>query len=213
VDKAKKQEWSLVIMVTLMSVAANLPERLPLPWGIDRRYLLGALAVLVIAALVRYLQYTYVLVVVILAIGANLPTDIANELGIRPDLMFVGLIAMVGVSFANYILKLPKGAKPIMRLSNENGARALCNAAMRGRNSLIYSLLSVGMDPNVPDSYGNVALVLAASFGHADTVKLLLDNGANVNLQDKLGRTALAAATEGGYSQTALVLKHAGAKA
>jgi hypothetical protein len=126
--------------------------------------------------------------------------------------MFIGLVMMVAASFVNYLLKLPKGVKPIVRINNENGARALCNAAIKGRASLVYTLLSVGMDVNSKDSNGNVPLILAAANGHADTVKLLLDHGADVNVKGSEGKNALMRAAEAGYSQTALLLRHAGAK-
>jgi hypothetical protein len=150
-------------------------------------------------------------VVAILTIGANLPQAWAQDFGIRQDVMFFALAAMVALSFLNYVLKLPKGAKPMLRLQNENGARALCNAAVKGRAPMVYTLISAGMDVNARDSQGNTPLILAASQGHSDAVKLLLDNGADVNAKGAGGRSALSWALDGRYSQTAMLLRHAGA--
>lgn len=208
----KIKEWGLVAAVIIMSIAANLPSVI-LPWGVDRKYLLVGLVMLVAISLVRYLQFALVLAVVILAIGANLPVELSEELNINPMVMLIGLIAMVVVSFINYRLKLPKGAKPLVKVDNANAARALCNAAVRGRTPMVYTLLSVGMDVNARDSQGNTPLMLAAANGHTETVKLLLTNGADMHTKNRVGHTALAAAVQGGFQQTAAVLQKAGAKA
>ena len=112
-------------------------------------------------------------------------------------------------SFINFILKLPKGVKPIAQINSTHGARTLCNAASKGHASMVYSLISAGINPNYQDENGNLPLVCAASQGHALVVKILLDNGADVALQDKAGGTAVMASTTGGFSQTTMLLKNA----
>lgn len=211
VKTQKAKEWGLVGAVVIMSTAANLPDVI-LPWGIDKKYLLIGLIALVAVSLVRYLQFALVLTVVILAIGANLPVELSKELGVDPIVMLIGLIAMVVVSFVNYRLKLPKGAKPIVKVDNENAARALCNAAVKGRTPMVYTLLSVGMNVNARDSQGNTPLMLAAANGHTETVKLLLTNGAEMNTKNRTGQTALTVALLSGHQQTVAALSKAGAK-
>lgn len=197
-------------IVALLSVAANLPEDLAPAW-LNRSYLVYLLVLVIAVAFVRHQQFALVLTVAILAVGANLPQAWAEDYGVRQDVMFFSLTAMVALSFLNYVMKLPKGTKPIVRLQNENGARALCSAAFKGRTSMIYTLISVGMDVNARDSQGNTPLILAASQGHSDAVKMLIDNGAHVNAKDARGRTALHWALDGRYSKTAMLLRHAGA--
>ena len=199
----------MIMLVTIMSIGANLPEDITAGIGLDRRILLIGLISVVAVSLVRYLKFTLILVIAILAVGANLPTNIAEELGVDPDIMFFALIGMVATSFANFLLRLPKGVKPIVHVNSSHGARTLCHAAAKGHASMVYSLLSAGINPNFKDEQGNLPLVVAAASGHALVVKLLLDNGADPSSRDGRGATPLMAAQQAGFSQTALLLKNA----
>ena len=203
----------LVGLVTLMSIGANLPESFLAQIGINSTYLLIGLVAVVAVSLVRYLKFTLVLVIAILAVGANLPSELAKEIGVDPQIMLFALFAMVATSFVNFIIKLPKGVKPIAQVNSLHGARTLCHAASKGHASMVYSLISAGINPNYMDEQGQLPLVVAAAHGQALVVKLLLDNGADVHAKDKSGNTAVMAATQAGYSQTALLLKNAELKA
>ncbi len=203
------QDITIIVLVTVMSVGANLPDEVSKGLGLNKNYLLIGLIAIIGVSLVRYLKFTLILVIAILAIGANLPSDIAQELGVDPHIMLFALVAMVVTSFVNFILKLPKGVKPIAQVNSVHGARALCQAAQKGHASMVYSLISAGINPNFRDEKGHLPLVVAAGHGHALVVKLLLDNGAMVTSKDGAGNTALMAATKGGYSQTAILIKNA----
>jgi hypothetical protein len=207
------RDIALVGLVTLMSIGANLPESFLAQVGINSTYLLIGLVAVVAVSLVRYLKFTLVLVIAILAVGANLPADLAREIGVDPQIMLFALFAMVATSFVNFIIKLPKGVKPIAQVNSLHGARTLCHAASKGHASMVYSLISAGINPNFMDEQGQLPLVVAAASGQALVVKLLLDNGADVHAKDKSGNTAVMAATQAGYSQTALLLKNAELKA
>jgi len=216
VDQAKKPLFSgitkdvvLVSLVTLMSIGANLPESFVAYSGINQTYLLIGLVAVVAVSLVRYLKFTLVLVIAIMAVGANLPAELASEIGVDPQIMLFALVAMVATSFVNFIIKLPKGVKPIAQINSAHGARTLCHAASKGHASMVYSLISAGINPNYKDEKGQLPLVMAASQGQALVVKLLLDNGADVFAKDNSGVTAMEAATRAGFSQTALLLKNA----
>lgn len=199
----------LVSLVTLMSIGANLPESVIAMTGINQTYLLIGLTAVVAVSLVRYLKFTLVLVIAILAVGANLPLQIASEIGVDPQIMLFALIAMVATSFANFLIKLPKGVKPIAQVNSIHGSRTLCHAASKGHASMVYSLISAGINPNFKDEKGDLPLVVAARHGQALVVKLLLDNGADIQAKDGAGLTALEAAHQAGFSQTALLLKNA----
>jgi hypothetical protein len=203
------QHIAIIILVTLMAIGANLPDEISKGLGINKNYLLIGLIAIVTVSLVRYLKFTLILVIAILAVGANLPESIASELGVSTQVMFFALVAMVVVSFMNFVLHLPKGVKPIKQINSAHGARALCQAAYKGHASMVYSLISAGINPNYSDERGNVPLVVAASQGRALVVKLLLDNGADVNVKDGSGKTAMQAAAEGGFNQTVVLLKNA----
>lgn len=199
----------VVVLVTLMSIGANLSDEMTAGLGINRKYLLFGLITVVVVSLVRYLKFTLILVIAILSIGANLPHDIAVEFGVDPQIMLFALVAMVATSFANFLMHLPKGVKPIAQVNSTHGARSLCQAAAKGHASMVYSLVSAGINPNFKDEGGNLPIVLAAGRGHALVVKLLIDNGADPSAQDRNGTTAASAASAGGFTQTAFLLKNA----
>jgi len=199
----------LIGLVSLMSIGANLPESIISSVGINQTYLLFGLIGVVGVSLVRYLKFTLVLVIAIMAVGANLPQDIADQLGVDPQIMLFALVAMVATSFVNFIIKLPKGVKPIAQVNSLHGSRTLCQAAAKGHASMVYSLISAGINPNYKDEKGELPLVVAARHGQALVVKLLLDNGADIFAKDGSGMSALEAANKAGFSQTALLLKNA----
>jgi hypothetical protein len=199
----------VVGLVSIMSVGVNLPESFMAKLGVDQTYLLIGLVLVVVVSLVRYLKFTLVLVIAIMAVGANLPHDLARELGIDPQIMLFALLAMVGTSFINFVMKLPKGVKPIAQINSTHGSRTLCHAAAKGHASMVYSLISAGINPNFKDEKGQLPLIVAASNGQALVVKLLIDNGADTTAKDASGMTAFEAATRAGFSQTALLLKNA----
>lgn len=203
------KDVTLIGLVSLMSVGANLPESFMASFGINQTYLLVGLVAVVAVSLVRYLKFTLVLMIAIMAVGANLPSGLAQEIGVDPQIMLFALLAMVATSFINFIIKLPKGVKPIAQINSVHGSRTLCHAAAKGHASMVYSLISAGINPNFRDEKGQLPLVVAAGGGQALVVKLLLDNGADVFGKDASGMTALAAASKAGFSQTALLLKNA----
>lgn len=207
------KDFALIGIVTLMSIGANLPESFMARLGINQTYLLIGLVAVVAVSLVRYLKFTLVLVIAIMAVGANLPQDLAKEIGIDPQIMLFALLAMVGTSLINFIIKLPKGVKPIAQINSLHGSRTLCHAAAKGHASMAYSLISAGINPNFKDEKGQLPLVVAAASGQALLVKLLLDNGADFRGRDDNGLNALEAASKAGFSQTALLLKNAELKA
>ena len=216
IKRARKniiQDVVIIVVVTLMAIGANLPERYSDILSINKDFLLIGLGTFIAIALVKYLKFALILAVAILSLGANLPQEIAQQIGIDPQIMLYALAAMVVTSLINFILKLPKGVKPIAQINSMHGARTLCHAASKGHASMVYSLISAGINPNFQDEKGNLPLVTAAGQGHALVVKLLLDNGGDVTLKDKAGNSALMAATKGGFSQTAMLLKNAEMKA
>ena len=173
------KDISLVGLVTLMSIGANLPESFVATIGLNQTYLLIGLVAVVAVSLVRYLKFTLVLVIAIMAVGANLPQELAKEIGIDPQIMLFALLAMVGTSLVNFVIKLPKGVKPIAQINSTHGSRTLCHAASKGHASMVYSLISAGINPNFKDEKGQLPLVIAASTGQALVVKLLLQSWHN----------------------------------
>lgn len=56
-----------------------------------------------------------------------------------------------------------------------DGRCALHDAAMRGYDAVIITLLELGADPRRLDSYGNTALHYASSFSHVTTLQILIE--------------------------------------
>src|SRR4051812_41260445 len=90
------------------------------------------------------------------------------------------------------------------------GPSALYNAAHRGNNQEVLSLLASGKDINGQKT-GWTPLMIAAAEGHTDIVKLLLEKGADANARNSYGRTSLMFASSYGFTQIAELLIRAGA--
>src|SRR5512135_1615541 len=75
------KEIFILLVVSLMSLLANLPENMESNL-IDRKLLLSALIAVTVIAMFRYLQILLLIVIFILAIGANLPAEAAQALGV-----------------------------------------------------------------------------------------------------------------------------------
>lgn len=101
----------------------------------------------------------------------------------------------------NFLLYASKGNHEIVEtfiragmspdISNQNGDRALINAAERGHIRVIDILIRYNADLNVTDLDGSTALMYAAYYHHDKVVELLVKRGANVNIQNRAGMTAL----------------------
>ena len=99
----------LLLVVTIMSVAANLLHDFSLLSGINRNFLLVGLMFVVAIALVRYTRFVLVATMFILAVGANLPHDIAQILNVDSRILMGSLIAILVMSLLNQFVKLPTG--------------------------------------------------------------------------------------------------------
>ena len=75
-------EFYLFLLVTILSIAANLPAAL-IGQYIDQRTLLIVLAAVIVIALFRYLRLFLFLCVLALALGANIPERLSETLGIN----------------------------------------------------------------------------------------------------------------------------------
>src|SRR5271169_1944279 len=102
--KFKSSEVMILLAVSVMSLLANLPDSV---LGlVDRRWLLGTLAALVVIALFRYLQVFLLIVITILAIGANLPAELAAELGISRLALIISLGVLITITLLNRLTRM-----------------------------------------------------------------------------------------------------------
>ncbi len=189
----------LVLIVTVMSVSANLPDDIMASSGIDRRYLLAGLLIMVTIALARYARLVLVLAVFILAVGANLPQEAAQALNIDPRFLMLALVAIVILSLANRVMKLPSGLDKPQKIVADHGSVALFRAVENGRTKIVDAIIKSGVNVDARSRQGLSALIVAASRGHEDIVRLLIDNGADLNVVNPQGQTALQIARLAGH--------------
>ena len=200
------KDYLLLGIVTLMSVAANLPENVLGLSLLDRKLLVIGLLLVVSIALVRYSKVALVLAVVILAIGANLPQQLSDTLNVEPRILMFTLAAIVLLSFANRLMRLPSGLDRKQGFDNA-GVQALHGATVQGRAQVVRQLLASGIDVNARSTRGFTALMMAAARGHDDIVAMLLESGADLAMIDAQGRNALQfARAAGNKSCVALLL-------
>lgn len=211
--KTRLSDGIIVLLVGIMSIAANLPDDFQA--GLDRRYLLAGLIGIIVVSLIKYLKFALVLVVAVLAAGANLPGQLAADLSIDKGIMMFALGAMVIISLANQLFKLPTGLdKDDKTLSqNMHGAAALFGAIGKGRVPTVQALLQQGVSPNVKTKGGQTPLMYAAAKGYPDLCQILIDRGADPNRTDSNSYTALKIAETKNFTRVVEILKGAGAAA
>ena len=209
----RAREWTLVILVAITAVIANLPEEQLLDYGINRNYVLGFLALVVFIALFLYLKFQFFFMVVLLAIGANMPVQISESLGISRWPLIIALALMVGISLINYVVALlPTGLEPKEKEKSAEGIKALFYAIEKSNLVYAQKILSMNFDPNLIADNGYSPLMYAAARGDAKMCDLLIRNGADVRLMSKDGDTAIELALKVGSSEVADMLKVARAE-
>lgn len=210
-SKMRIREVLVFGLIALIAIVANLPrEYIDETLGIDRQLLFGVLGSMVVIALFLYLKFFFFLAVVLLIAGANMPEQIAEGFGISKVPLVLALVAMVGISLINYIVKLvPTGLEPRPKERSPEGVRAMFYAIER--NNLVYAqkLLSMNFDPNLTHENGYTSLAYAAMKGNAQMVDLFLRNGADPTARTKDGDTAVELALRMGHTEVADRLRRA----
>ena len=210
----RSKEIFLLLLVSLTAVIANLPTGLLRSVGLEPRYMLAMLGIVVIFSLFLYLRFFFFLLYALLAIGANLPTQWAEALGISKAPLLISLIAMVAISLLNYAIKLmPSGLEPEAKKKSPEGIKALIFAIEHDNLPYAQQVLKMGFDPNDLGEKGYSPLMSAAIKGNAGIVELLLSSGADVNLVGHGGLTSVELAYKHGHTAVAEILKAAREKA
>jgi len=203
-SRIRVKEVLVFSLIVLIAIVANLPPDYVERLGVDRQLLFGVLGSLVVIALFLYLKFFFFLAVVLLIAGANLPEQIADGFGISKLPLVLALVAMVGVSLINYVIKLvPTGLEPRPKEVSPEGVRAMFYAI--DRNNLIYAqkLLSMNFDPNLMHDNGYTPLAYAATKGSVQMVELFLRNQADPTARTKDGDTPVELALRMGHNEVA----------
>jgi hypothetical protein len=204
------REVLLFGLIVLAAVLAQLPTEVLEDHGINRNYLLGVLGCGIVLGLFFYLRFFFFLAVVLLILAANLDQQISEYIEISKIPVVLALVAMVGISLINYVVKLmPTGLEPKAKEKSPEGVRALFYAIEKSNLVYAQKVLMMNFDPNVQHENGYTALAYAAMKGNGRMVELLLRNGADPTVTTKEGDTPVELALRLGHSEVADILKAA----
>lgn len=203
------KDFLLLGIVTVMSVAANLPDNFLNLNGLDRKLLVFGLLFVVCIALIRYSKFALVLAIAILALGANLPGELAGVFNVEPRIMMFTLAAVVLFSLANRVLRLPTGLDNPQGFTYSEGSQALLRAVIKGRATIVERLVKAGANVNARSPQGYTLLMIAVARGNEEIATLLLNLGADLKLVDPQGRNALQHARDGDHEACVELLKNA----
>lgn len=204
VQEAKSSEIVILLLVSLMSLAANLPDQM-VGNVLDKKLLLLVLTASVVITLFRYLHLMLFLAIVILAIGANLPQEFAEDMGISPLIMLGVLAVLVTVSLLNYAFRLlPTGAQEVAAASA--GTRfQLLTAIAKGDQATVHALLGMNVRVNFFEQ-GFTPLHLAVEKGYPDIVRMLVNSGADLDARNTEGKTPVEVALDKKFIRSSEIL-------
>lgn len=203
----KLSEVAILLMVSFMSFAANLPDSI-LGGLVDKQTLLATLTVFIVVALFCYLRALLILSISILAIGANLPAELASALGIDKSVLIASLGFLVIVTLLNYAFKLlpmEAGKSSSSRLDTDEARSVMFAAISKGDIATLNQLLEMKVDVNFYLD-GTTPIHLATEKGYSAIVQILIDHGANFRLKDAAGRRPLEIALTKKFGRTTEVL-------
>jgi len=223
----KSSEVWLLLVVSLMALAANLPDNM-LGHALDRNLLLIALAVTVFISLFRYLKLMLFIAVSVLAIGANLPDQLAAQLGISRTVMIVasGVLVVLALMY-----KLYHQRKLESKAADENEYEAtadmpvavshlrdtidsrlsVISAIRNGDFAALHQLLVSDVEVNFSQD-GQIPIFLATEKGNVDIVLLLLIHGAKLRIKNQHGLTPTDFALKLRFARIAKILHYAEAQ-
>ena len=191
VRRQQIREWTLLGLVGIMAMIANLPRQMLENVGLEPRLLMAVLGLMVVFALFLYVRFFFFMLYALLAAGANLPEQWAETLGISQTPMLIALIAMVALSLLNYGAKmLPSGLEPKKRKPNPEATQVLLDAIERRNLPYIKTLLNMDFDIDEAGAAGLTPLMLAAQRGEFKIVQLLIKRGASSLLTGPAGKAS-----------------------
>lgn len=191
VKQKQIREWTLLGLVGMMALVANLPHGVLDRIGVESGLIMAVLGLMVVLALFLYVRFFFFLLYTLLAVGANLPEQWAESLNISQGPLLMALIAMVVLSLMNYGAKLiPSGLEHKQRKQNPEATKVLLNAIDRGNDSYVKTVLSMDFDLNTIDVSGMTPLMRAAQRGNFKVVQMLIKHGASPLIAGPTGRAS-----------------------
>jgi class 3 adenylate cyclase len=223
----KSSEVWLLLVVSLMALAANLPANM-LGHTLDRNLLLIALAVTVFISLFRHLKLMLFITVSVLAIGANLPDQLAAQLGISRTVMIVasGVLVVLALMYKLYHQRKPESKAAdgneyeatadtpaaVSHLRDTIDSRlSVISAILNGDFAALHQLLVSDVEVNFSQD-GQIPIFLATEKGNVDIVLLLLIHGAKLRIKNQHGLTPTDFALKLRFARIAKILHYAEAQ-
>ena len=209
--RVRVREMTLMGLITVTAIVANLPrDYVEQRLHVNPNLLIAVLGCTVIFGLFLYLRFFFFLAVVLLIAGANMPDQIAEGLGISKLPLMLALVALVGISLANTVVRLlPTGLEPKGKEASAESVRALFYAVENDQPEYARKVLEMNFDPNLRHDSGYTALAYAAMKGSAPLIEVLLRHGADPRLTTKDGDTPIEVALRFGHVEVADVLRRA----
>lgn len=177
----------------------GLPRYVPKPRTSSRRLICGAVAAVVLCALISYRSYSVngvppdsVQATVLKTLGIKIPHTVSRR-------ELASGTSAPTVSASPTITAAPSAT--ITSAPTQIPARTLTEAAKIGSVSAAQTYLNAGTDINSQDEDGSTPLVAAAWHGNLEMVKFLISRGADVEWADKSGLTPLHVAAKQGYEK------------
>jgi hypothetical protein len=184
----KNKEVVLLTIISLMSFTANLPLE-TLQHFIDQRMLLVTLGTSVIIAMFQYVQMLLSTVMFVSSVGANLPPEVASEVGIHPPVLTATLAVIVLIALFNRFYKLlPTGiaSKNTEKIDTEDSRLSVLSVISKGNQIGLLQLLETHVEINfVHDNTSPI--YLAAEKGYSDIVQILIQYGADFRVRNAAG--------------------------
>ncbi|MZR29760.1 ankyrin repeat domain-containing protein [Sneathiella litorea] len=87
----------------------------------------------------------------------------------------------------------------------------LHHAAIAGVPKTVRVLIRNGAQVDLPDPFGNTALIQAAAYGSTAAAEILIEGGADIDEENRQGETALIKAAKSGHKAVAMLLLEKGA--
>ena len=215
----KTNELVALVIVSIMALLANLPDEI-IGHTVDRNLLLIGLVATVTISLFLYVKLMLCITVSVLAIGANLPDQLAIQLGISRPAMIVasGVLVVLGLLYKWRYMRPEKentGAiedvKEVHRSFKFDTIKSrteVVNAIYSGNLSALHQLINSDVELNFTHN-GLSPLFLAIEKGYADIVLMLITCGVDIEATNSEGNTPIEFALLRNETRIAEMLQYA----
>lgn len=204
----KLNEVIMLVIVLLLSIAANLPDSM-IGQFVNKDILLSVLATVIIIALFRYLRWMLFMIVTVLALGANLPEQLASVVNVDPIIMVATLVVLVFISLLNHVFKLLPTDAVAHRTDSSQSRKAILEAVKAGNLSKLKHLLTMNVEVDFLQDGTSPAHIVAEQ-GNNELMQALINYGVNLNVINKDGLTPMEIAMAFGFKHTVEMLKASG---